>query len=98
MAKARLDEKAARRAKKAQQRRLRLESREGAQRQAPESTPPGLPGASPTPAAPADPSEARKLVVGSAAMEAALKRRLASGAKTTKVLETVPASPLVDRR
>jgi sRNA-binding protein len=50
-------------------------------------------------APPIDPPKSRKLLVaGSAAMEAALKRRLASGAMTTEVLKTVPAPSSGRRR
>ena len=49
-------------------------------------------------AAPTEPPKTRKLLVaGSAAIEAAIKRRLASGAMTTEVLKTVP-SPSSGRR
>jgi sRNA-binding protein len=76
MAKERLEQHATRRAQKAEQQKLRLAAREDAQCQAPEPMPAALPGAKYAIAAPAELPRGRKLVVGSAAMEAALKRRL----------------------
>jgi sRNA-binding protein len=51
------------------------------------------PAPEPAPAAPAEAEKPRKLVLlGSAAMQAALKRRIASGAVTTEILQAVPAA------
>ena len=53
----------------------------------------------PEPAAPVEPEKPRKLVLsGSAAMQAALKRRIAGGAVTTEVLKAVPAASPVRQR
>jgi len=106
-AKTRLEERVARQAKKAakaEQQRLRATARESAQpqAQAPEAAPAVIPDERPETAALAEPLKPRKLLVaGSAAMEAALKRRLASGAVTTEILKTVPApssSPRQEKR
>ncbi len=101
----RLEETAARQARKlaklaeAEQQRLRAAAKEGAQAQAPESAPASIPNAQPEPAAPPEPPKSGKLLVaGSAAMQAALKRRLVGGAMTTEVLRTVPAAPPNGRR
>jgi sRNA-binding protein len=96
MAKQRLEQHAAQGVKKAEQQKLRSAATEDAQPQAPEPMPAALPGAKHTTATPAELPRARKLVVGSAAMEAALKRRRASDA-TTEVLKTVHA-PQPDSR
>src|SRR5271166_4088562 len=101
----RLEERAARQARKlaklaeAEQQRLRAAAKESAQAQAPESAPASIPNAQPEPAAPPEPPKSGKpLVAGSAAMQAALKRRLAGGAVTTEVLRTVPAATPSGRR
>jgi uracil-DNA glycosylase len=61
------------------------------QPQAPEPTPAAIADVKPETAAPLEPPKPRKLVVaGSAAMQAALQRRLASGAVMTEVVKTVP--------
>jgi sRNA-binding protein len=103
-AKARLEERVARLAKKAareEKKRLRATAEASAQLQAPEPVP-TIPDQTPEPAAPPEPSKPRKLLVaGSAAMQAALQRRLASGAVTTEILRTVPApsaSPRQEKR
>jgi sRNA-binding protein len=90
MAKERLEQIAVRRAKKAEQ-KLRAATEGSAQPQAPELTPAAIADVKSETAAPVEPPKPRKLVVaGSAAMEAALKRRLASGAVTTEVVKIVP--------
>jgi len=70
-----------------------------AQRKPPEPTPAASPEEKPDePAAVTEPPKSRKpLVAGSAAMEAALKRRLANGGMTTEVLKTV-AAPSTSQR
>jgi len=92
---ARLEEGVARQAKKAareEKKRLRAAAEASVQPQAPEPAPTMIPDPTPEPAAPPELPKPRKLrVAGSAAMEAALKRRLASGAVTTEILRTVPA-------
>ena len=67
---------------------------------APDSAPASIPNAQPEPAAPPEPLKSGKpLVAGSAAMQAALKRRLAGGGMmTTEVLRTVPAAAPRGRR
>jgi len=96
LAKLRLEESAARQAKKAakaEQQRLRAAAEASAQPQAPEPATAEIPDEKPEPAAPPAPAKSRKLLVaGSAAMEAALKRRLAGGSLTTEVLKTVPVA------
>jgi len=58
-----------------------------------------IPEATPEPAPPREPPKSGKLVVaGSAATQAALKRRLASGAVTTEVLKTVATAKPKGRR
>jgi hypothetical protein len=101
----RLEETAARQARKlaklaeAEQQRLHAAAKESAQAQAPESAPASIPNAHPEPAAPPEPPKSGKLLVaGSAAMQAALKRRLAGGMMTTEVLRTVPAATPSGRR
>jgi len=101
----RLEETAARQARKlaklaeAEQQRLHAAAKESAQAQAPESAPASIPNAQPEPAAPPEPPKSGKLLVaGSAAMQAALKRRLAGGMMTTEVLRTVPAATPSGRR
>jgi sRNA-binding protein len=99
MAQKQLERQAARKAEKArraEQDRLRAAAEASAEPKAqalePVSAPTVIADAKPEPAAPADPPKPRKLLVaGSAAMEAALKRRLAGGAMTTEVLKTVAA-------
>jgi sRNA-binding protein len=96
LAKKQLERHAARKAERAERDRLRAaaEASVEPQPQAPEPAPvaPALPEAKPEPAAPPEPPKPRKLLVaGSAAMQAALNRRLASGTTTTEVLKTVPA-------
>jgi sRNA-binding protein len=93
LASERLEKIAARRAKETEKHTARPEAtEEGAQPQAPEPTAAAVSREKPETAAPSEPSKPRKLLVtGSAAMEAALKRRLASGPMTTEVLKTVPA-------
>jgi sRNA-binding protein len=103
LAKERLEKIAVRRAKDAEKSRAATVAREDdAQPQAPELAPAVNPDQAPEPAAPPEPSKPRKLLVaGSAAMEAALKRRLASGAVTTEILKIVPApssSPRQEKR
>ncbi len=96
-ARQRLEEIAARRAEKSAQNRLRAAAEASAQATKP--VPPEIPDTTPEPAPPPWPPKPRKLVVaGSAAMEAALKRRLASGAVTTEILKTVPAATPSGRR
>jgi sRNA-binding protein len=81
-----LDTIAARKLKKA---RIATEKKAGTE--APEPAPAAVFDEKPEAPAPIEPPQPRKLLVtGSAAMEAALKRRLASGAITTEVLKTVP--------
>ena len=103
----RLEERAARQARKLanlaeteqEQQRLRAAAKESAQAQAPESAPASIPNAQPESAAPPEPLKSGKpLVAGSAAMQAALKRRLAAGMMTTEVLRTVPAATPSGRR
>ncbi len=92
MAKARLEQNAARKAEKSERQKLRAAAKESAPPKAPELAPTILPDEEPEEAVPAEPSKSRKLLVaGSAAMEVALKRRLASGPMTTEVLKIVPA-------
>jgi len=100
-AKTQLELHAARKAKKAEmaeQDRLRAAAEMSAdpKAQAPEPLPIVTPDEKPTPSAP--PKSGKLLVAGSAAMQAALKRRLASGAMTTEVLKTVPTSTANGRR
>ena len=65
--------------------RLRAAAEVSAEAQAPEPVP-TLPDQTPQPAAPPEQAKPRKLLVaGSAAMEAALQRRLPSGAVTTEI-------------
>jgi sRNA-binding protein len=97
---ARLEQRAAREAKKragAEQQRLRMAAKASAQPKAPapEPAPTAITETKPEPAAPPEPEPPKPgklLVAGSAAMQAALKRRLASGSITTEVLKTVPAA------
>ena len=66
-----------------------------AEQAAAKTTPP----APPEPAVPVEPEKPRKLVLsGSVAMQAALKRRIASGAVTTEILKAVPAASPVRQR
>ncbi len=89
----RLEERAARQARKLanlaeteqEQRRLPAAAKESTQAQAPESAPASIPSAQPESAAPPEPLKSDKpLVAGSAAMQAALKRRMAGGMMTTE--------------
>ena len=98
---ARLEERAERRAKKLakeEYEKRRTAAWESAKARAPEPAPAAIPEAQGETAAPPEPLSPRTLLVtGTAAMEAALKRRLASGAMITEVVKTVaPATP--DRR
>jgi len=105
-AKATLDERAARRAMKrtkAEQERLRAAAEASAEPEAPAAEPAPTAIAETKPAAPPEPPPAppkpgKLLVAGSAAMQEALKRRLASGSMTTEVLKTVPAAAPGGRR
>jgi sRNA-binding protein len=74
-------------------------TKDDAQPQAPKLAPAAIPEEKPETgviaeiAPPTEPPKPRKLLVaGSAAMEAALKRRLAGGSVTTEVVKTVPAA------
>lgn len=101
-AKGRLARIAARRAhqaENAEKKRLRAAAKDSAQPQAPEPAPTEIPEPTPEAAAPAEPPKARRLLVaGSAAMEAALKRRLAGGTMTTEILRTVAAPSSAHKR
>jgi sRNA-binding protein len=102
MATQRLEKIAEQRAKKAEQQRLCVAAKASAEpkAQTPEPTPAPtlILDAEPEPAASPEPPKPRRLLVaGSAAMEAALKRRLANGPTTTEVLKTV-LSPSSSRR
>jgi sRNA-binding protein len=91
-AKARLEERVARRPKKAAREEKRdcgRRAEASAQPQAPEPVP-TIPGQAPEPAAPPESKPRKLLVTGSAAMEAAPQLRLASGAVTTEILRTFP--------
>jgi sRNA-binding protein len=93
-AKAQLERHAARQAKKAEkaeQERLRAaaEMKAVTKTPTPEPSPSVIPDDPPMPAAP--PKSGKLLVAGSAAMQAALKRRLASGTMTTEIVQAVPA-------
>jgi sRNA-binding protein len=69
-------------------RRIRKAEAAAAKPRAPAPAP-----AIPEPAEPAEPEKPRKLVLSSsAAMQAALRRRIASGAVTTEILKAVPAA------
>ena len=95
-AKARLEERVARRAKKAareEKKRLRAAAEASAQPQAPEPVP-TIPDQTSEPAAPPESKPRKLLVAGSAAMEAALKRRLANNALTTRVVSVNPGCEL----
>jgi sRNA-binding protein len=90
--------------------RAEAESKAPAPEPAPPPAPPPAPEpparvvaeAAPEPAPPPPPRESPKsgklIVVGSAAMQAALQRRLASGSVTTEVLKTVDAAKSKGRR
>jgi sRNA-binding protein len=92
-----LDRIAAGKLKKAH--KLRLAAEKKARLEAPDPVPTTVPDETPETTAPVEPPQPRKLLVtGSAAMEAALKRRLASGAVTTEVVKTVPAAASNHRR
>jgi len=99
----RLEQRAARQARKLaneERERLRAAAEASAEpkAQAPGPAPTVIAEPEPEPAAPTEPPKSRKLLVaGSAAMEAALKRRMASGAMTTEVLKTV-AAPSTSRK
>ena len=110
MAKEQLEAHAARKAAKAEraeQDRLRAAAEAKAEPKAPAPAPEPAPiviaETKPEPAAPPEPPTAlpkpgKLLVAGSAAMQAALKRRLASGSITTEVLKTVPVATPGGRR
>jgi sRNA-binding protein len=103
-AKTQLERHAARQAKKAaaEQEKLRAAADANAEPKTPTPEAPAIvipDEKAATPAAPHDPPKSGKLVVaGSAAMQAALKRRLASGAVTTEVLKTVATAKPKGRR
>ncbi len=96
LAKTQLERHAARKAEKAkgtERDRLRAATEASAEPKAPDATPApaSVSDAKPAPAAPEPPKSGKLLVAGSAAMQAALKRRLSSGGTmTTEVLKTVP--------
>jgi sRNA-binding protein len=102
LAKRQLERHAARKAERAERDRLRAAAEASAEPrpQAPEPAPvaPALPEAKPEPTPPEPPKPRKLLVAGSAAMQAALNRRLASGAVTTEVLRTVPAATVSHKR
>ena len=88
----------AKRLAKVEYEKRRTAAWESAKARALETASAAIPEAQPETAAPPEPIQPRKvLVAGTAAMEAALKRRLAGGAMTTEVVKTV-ASTTQDRR
>lgn len=101
--KTQLERHATRQAKKAaaEQEKLRAAAEANAEPKTPTPTPEALAIVIPNekPAAPNDPPKSGKLLVaGSAAMQAALKRRLAAGSMTTEVLKTVPTTRPTSKR
>jgi sRNA-binding protein len=100
-AKTQLEQQAALKAKKAERERLRAAAEANAEPKTPTPTPEAPATVIPAekPAAPNDPPKSGKLLVaGSAAMQAALKRRLASGSITTEVLKTIPTTRPTGKR
>lgn len=103
-AKTQLERHAARQAKKAaaEQEKLRAAAEANAEPKTPTPEAPAIvipDEKAATPAAPNDPPKSGKLLVtGSAAMQAALKRRLAGGSMTTEVLKTVPTTRPTGKR
>ena len=74
-------------------------TKDGAQSKPLEFAPTAIPEEKPDEPAVTEPPKPRKpLVAGSAALEAALKRRLANGANTTEVLKTVAAPSTTRKR
>ena len=96
-AKLRLEQQAVQKAKREEKERLRLAAQMEAESNAPPPEPPAMAvaEAAPEPTSPPpreSPKSGKLIVVGSAAMQAALQRRLASGSVTTEVLKTVAAA------
>ena len=99
--KTQLERHAARQAKKAaaEQEKLRAAAEANAEPKTPTPEAPAIVIPDEKPASPNDPPKSGKLLVaGSAAMQAALKRRLAGGSMTTEVLKTIPTTRPTGKR
>ncbi len=101
-AKRQIENHAARRAKKAEraeQDKLRAAAEANDKPKTPTPEAPAIVTPDKEPASPNDPPKSGKLLVaGSAAMQAALKRRRAGGSMTTEVLKTIPTTRPTGKR